>query len=35
MFRVILEKPQPEAVKLTRKNVAFVTIVTQEDDLRE
>lgn len=34
MFRVVLEKPTPEAVKLSRKNVAFVTI-EQGDDYAE
>lgn len=32
MFRVVLEKPEPEVVKLTRKNVAFVTIVGSEGE---
>jgi hypothetical protein len=26
MFRVIIENPDPKIVKLSRKNVAFVTI---------
>jgi len=34
MFRVTLEKPEPDVVKLSRKNVAFVTI-TQGDDEEE
>lgn len=35
MFRVVLENPEPAVVKLTRKNVAFVTIVNSEGDLKE
>lgn len=35
MFRVILEDPEPEAVRLSRKNVAFVTIVNRDDDMKE
>ena len=26
MFRVVIEKPEPNLVKLSRKNVAFITI---------
>lgn len=32
VFRVLLEDPQPAVVKLSRKNVAFVTITDQDED---
>lgn len=35
MFRVILEKPVPEMVKLSRKNVAFVTIEQHDGEADE
>jgi len=35
MFRVILEDAQPSAVKLSRKNVAFVRIVENDDEDNE
>jgi len=31
MFRVIIENPDPKIVKLSRKNVAFVTINQNEE----
>jgi hypothetical protein len=31
MFKVILEKPLPEAVKISKKNVCIVTIVKGEE----
>lgn len=30
MFRVIIERPEPNLVKLSRKNVAFITITQNE-----
>jgi len=34
MFRVIIEKPEPSLVKLSRKNVAFITINQSEEEER-
>ena len=34
MFRVMIENPEPEGVKLSRKNVAFVTIVDRAEDVK-
>jgi hypothetical protein len=31
MFRVILENPVPSGVKISRKNVAFITIDHSEE----
>lgn len=34
MFRVIIEKPEPNLVKLSRKNVAFITITQNEEAVK-
>lgn len=31
MFRVLIENPEPQVVKLSRKNVAFITINNSDD----
>ena len=31
MFRVVIEKPDPKLVKLSRKNVAFITITHDKE----
>jgi len=31
MFRIVLEKPQPEGVHISRKNIAFVTIIESQE----
>jgi len=35
MFRVVVEKPEPKLVKLSRKNVAFITISHSADHEEE
>jgi len=32
MFKVKINSPQPEEVKISSKNVCFVTIIKSEDD---
>ena len=34
MFRVVIEKPEPNLVKLSRKNVAFITITANEEEVK-
>ena len=34
MFRIIIEKPSPELVKLSRKNIALVTICQDDEGER-
>ena len=31
MFRVLIENPEPQVVRLSRKNVAFITINNSDD----
>jgi hypothetical protein len=33
MFRVAITDPEPDLVKLSRKNVAFVTITAEDEDM--
>lgn len=35
MFKVLIHKAEPEAVKISKKNVCIVTIVQQDDDNNE
>jgi len=35
MFRVVLEKPEPKLVKLSRKNVVLVTITHDKNHQEE